>query len=149
VGAQAMQAGEQSSEGGFGSPQTDGQPGGGTHCVGLEEGDADGDSDGGVVGTGVGLQSPSSGASRHIVGQQVGHRSNGKGMTSQSGLLKSVQRGKRSNGSTSQQRSGHSAVRTLHGVGTGDGAGEGRGVGVHPIVGSKHSGGHEPRGGLG
>jgi hypothetical protein len=115
-----------------------GQLGGVMHGVGLEEGEevgsavgvgvgpTDGDPETAGVGTGVGLQSPNSGASIHCVGQQVGQlRSVGKGRVSQSGLLKSVQRGKRSNGSTSQHRSGHSSTRFLHGVGTGEGAGDG------------------------
>jgi hypothetical protein len=108
--------------GGVSSPQMAGQLGGVMHGVGLEEGEG--------LGTGVGLQSPNSGASIHCVGQQVGQlRSVGKGRVSQSGLLKSVQRGKRFNGSTSQHRSGHSSTRFLHGVGAGDGGGVGASLG--------------------
>ena len=88
----------------------------------MPVGMAEGDSEGKVVGTGVGLQSPNSGASLQIAGQQGGQLSAGNGMVSQSGLLKSIHNGLRSKGSTSQHRSGHSTVRTLHGLGIEDGA---------------------------
>lgn len=120
VGGQAIHSSEHSLGLGLGSPQLAGQLGGGMHCG--TDGRADGDSDGEGEGTGVGLQSPNSGASLQILGQHRGQRSAGNGMVSQSGLLKSMHKGLRLNGSTSQHFAGHSTVRTLHGVGIAEGA---------------------------
>jgi hypothetical protein len=94
--------------------------------VGSEDGPADGTGD----GNDVGLQSILSSGPLHSVGQQGGQlMSVGKGKVSQSGRPKSVHSGGRFMSSTLKQASGHSSIKYVHAVGTGDGAGDGAGEG--------------------